>query len=284
MLRKWFEEFVTERRYVQNVSCNTLRWYEDAWRAWRKYLPEDLTMLGTGVIIQMREAGLSPVSVNGRLRALNAWLRWLYGRGYIPVLVKLPKLREDQESPRIFTPQQLQVLLKASPKSHREQRIVLLVALLIDTGLRIAEALTLRQQDIDFDNLLLHVRKGKGGKDRLVPISQELLRRMYRGGIVAKTDGFLFASRRGTPLLYRNARRDFALLCKRLGVSGPRISFHPLRHTMATEYLKSGGDVFSLQRILGHSTLSMTQRYVHMNVMDLSVAHQQRSLLRRLGS
>jgi site-specific recombinase XerD len=119
------------------------------------------------------------------------------------------------------------------------------------------EALSLRSDDVDLDNFLLLVH-GKGGKDRVVPISADLRRVMWRWLKAKSGDGGLvFPTRNGTKMNYRNTLDDFKRLGKRLGIIAVRFSFHTLRHTFAVNYIRNGGDVFRLQRILGHTTLNL---------------------------
>jgi len=84
----------------------------------------------------------------------------------------------------------------------------------------------------------------------------------------------LFYSGQGDKLIQRNALRDFKALCKQLSITGVRCSFHTMRHSFAVAYLRNGGDVFRLQRILGHNKLDMTRRYVNLQTEDLQAVHQ----------
>ncbi len=140
------------------------------------------------------------------------------------------------------------------------------------------------RRDVDLDNLLLRVW-GKGGKQRLVPMSVEMRRllwRWLRKGQEAP-EAFVFPSRQGFKLNQRNLLRDFKLFGIRLQITGVRFSFHTLRHTFAVNYIRNGGDVFRLQRILGHTTLEMTRRYVNLQTSDLQAVHSKLSLLSRRG-
>jgi integrase/recombinase XerD len=152
----------------------------------------------------------------------------------------------------------------------------------MDTGMRLDEALNLRTPDVDFENLLITIRKAKGGKQRVVPFSTSLRKVLFK--YVAASGGgggLVFSTRDGGPLLQNNVRRDFTRLCKRIGIAGRGVKggFHILRHGFATEYLRRGGDVIRLGRILGHSTLEVTRRYVHLQTEDLSAVHERLSLL-----
>ena len=136
---------------------------------------------------------------------------------------------------------------------------------------------------MDFDNLLLTVR-GKGRKERLVPFSFELRRILVRWQQFTERQrwrsDWLFATRTGTRLSQRNALRAHYALLARLDI--PKSGFHRLRHTFATSYLQHGGDVVRLSRVLGHSQITTTMRYLHLVTTDLQKPHQQLSILNRL--
>jgi integrase/recombinase XerD len=127
--------------------------------------------------------------------------------------------------------------------------------------------------------MLLTVR-GKGDKHRVVPMSFELRRMLFRH---LDKHNFIsvFCSSKGSPLSQRNALRDMKIVTGHLGITGVRCSFHTLRHTFALNYIRNGGDVFRLQRILGHTTLEMTRRYVNLQTEDLQAVHNKLSMLTR---
>jgi integrase/recombinase XerD len=161
---------------------------------------------------------------------------------------------------------------------HR--RLHLLVLILLDTGCRISEALTLRVCEIDMDNMLVTL-DGKGRKQRIVPFSFELRKALFRyiTDFKRKPDSLLLASRNETQLGRRVMLRDVKLLCKRLGFTPPPRTLHAFRHSFAVNYLRRGSSVFHLQKILGHSSLEMTRRYANLLTEDLQAVHQKISLL-----
>jgi len=175
--------------------------------------------------------------------------------------------------------------MKWRPKSIPQQRLHLLISFLLDIGARIDEALSLRWTDVDFDNLLVLLH-GKGGKDRRIPMSLELRKRLfqYQKRIQLKAErnissDLVFGTRGGTKQGRRNVLRDVKVLCRELGFEPPARTLHAFRHTFATNYLRRGGNVFLLQRALGHSSLEMTRRYAHLQTSDLSAVHEKLSLL-----
>jgi integrase/recombinase XerD len=154
----------------------------------------------------------------------------------------------------------------------------LLIIVLLDTGCRIEEVLSLRAADCDLDNLLFTV-SGKGRKQRKILFSFEPRRHLSRFLVDLHPEQLVFATRRGRKLGRRNVLRDVRLLCQRLGVIPPERTLHAFRHTFAIHYLRKGGSVFHLQKVLGHSTLEMTRRYANLLTEDLQAVHQKISLL-----
>jgi site-specific recombinase XerD len=144
------------------------------------------------------------------------------------------------------------------PKSKSQHRVLSLALLILDTGLRIAEALALRSTDVDLDNQLLTVTNGKGRKDRVIPFSLAGRKVLYQ---LTRKGGYLFPTP-GETLGVRNAQRDLTKLCVRAGITGVRTSPHTLRHSFAIKYLRNGGNLEYLRRILGHSSILVTQRYL----------------------
>ena len=176
-------------------------------------------------------------------------------------------------------------LVAYRPASAAERHMHAVSCLILDTGLRIDEALSLdRSEDIDLDELLLTVRDGKGGKGRVVPLSLAGRRVLFRHTqqLAPAYGSRLFFASDGAKIGQRNALRVFKRICERCGVKGVRCSFHTLRHTFATAYLRNGGDVFRLQRILGHAKLDMTRRYVQLQTDDLRAVHEKHSALASL--
>jgi len=119
----------------------------------------------------------------------------------------------------------------------------------------------LKKSDIDLDQLLIQVM-GKGRKQRTVPMSIHLMKILFKWA----TNEQLFETGNGGIISRSNAQRDFTAMGKKLGI---RISAHRCRHTMATNYLVSGGQISQLRRILGHSSILTTQKYEHLATSNL---------------
>lgn len=266
-----FERFVKEKTFLLGVTPKTIRWYRQRWNAFTRTIgtPDVLDRFVLNeFVIKLRESGIKPRSCNVYICSINSFPSWLWENNLISERLKIKELKEDQVVIPTYTKEHIASFLSWKPKTWPEKRMYALVCTLIDTGARIdIELLPLRREDIDFENLLIRL-KGKGGKERLVPMSLELRRILYRW---LQTHEFqiVFHTRDGCKQGYRNTFRDFDKACKKLGI--PCKGFHCFRHTYATEYLRSGGGELYLQKALGHSTLTMTKRYVQINENDLKL-------------
>jgi len=222
----------------------------------------------------MRAKGLKETGVNTVLRCANAYLHWKSGSerkcGPGCTHPRIAQLKEPRLVMPTFTEQQVKRLITWKPKGKYHRRLHVLILFLLDTGCRISEALGLRTSEVDFDNLLVTL-DGKGRKQRVVPISFELRKVLFRFCMDtgSKPDALLFASRTGSLWSRRNILRDVKRLCRNLGITPPGRTLHAFRHTFAVNYLRRGGSVFHLQKVLGHSTLEMTRRYANLVTADL---------------
>lgn len=267
-----FERFIRERKYLKNVSPRTIEWHEQSlrWLGVEKPTQSDLK----DFVLRMRAANLNTASVNCRIRSVNAYLRWLDSS------LRVPKLKEESFVPSTYSTVQVRAIVRWKPCGFFQRRLHALMLCLFDTGVRLDEALSLRVSDCSLDDLLMTVT-GKGRKQRIIPFSMELRRVLARFmmDFRLRADGFLFGTKIGRKLAARNVSRNVKALCARLGFTAPKRSCHATRHTFATEYLRRGGSVFHLQKVLGHSTLEMTRRYANLVTADLQAVHERVSLL-----
>ncbi len=164
------------------------------------------------------------------------------------------------------------------PSALRDRTIILV---LVDTGLRTSELCTLNVADFDHKQKRLHVIGGKGGKDRYVYVGTETRRNVLKYLVQrfplndSNPNTPLFVTREGNRFTRQHLWRHLKRLGKKAGVEGSNP--HRFRHTFAIEFLRNNGNAFSLQGILGHTTLDMTRRYVQYAEADLAEAHKQAS-------
>jgi integrase/recombinase XerD len=177
----------------------------------------------------------------------------------------------------VFSDADIKALLTWRPTTLTQWRLAAVVQTLLDTGCRINEVLTLRAADVDFENLLMLV-DGKGSKQRKVPFSIELRKTLWRykqlrERQVGPLTGYMFCCRHGQRIAYRNMYRDIINLCTEVGIT-KRVHCHLARHTFACHFMKNGGSIYTLSRILGHSSVTTTQTYIRgLGVEDFKEEH-----------
>jgi site-specific recombinase XerD len=160
------------------------------------------------------------------------------------------------------------------PTCQRDRAIILL---LLDTGIRATELCTLTLATLDLKNQRLTVM-GKGRKERTLPICPRTAQEIWRYHTTrdnARPRDPVFSTRTGRPMDRHNLRHMLVGAGKRAGVPG--VTVHRFRHTFAINFLRNGGNIFALQRILGHATLDMVQRYLAIAQTDIDQAHREAS-------
>jgi integrase/recombinase XerD len=178
-----FAAFVQERRYLKNVSPSTVSWYTSA----LKWLPSESPTREElkDTVMRMRAKGLRETGCNAAIRAINAYLHWDSGSehkcGAGCTHLRIPHLKEPQNILPTLTAEQVTRLVNWKPKAKNfyQRRLHLLTLMLLDTGCRITEAVTVLVRDVDMENLLITL-DGKGRKQRIAPFSYALRRALHR--------------------------------------------------------------------------------------------------------
>ncbi len=204
---------------------------------------------------------LAPATIARKLAAVRAFLRHSLGAARVPDARLAPRRgRRLPDAPRSGeVDRELAALEGEGPLPLRNRALVELV---YSAGLRSSEAVGLDLGDVDFEQELVHVRRGKGGKDRVVPLGEEAADwvarylRDARPGLARGANDALFLSATGKRLDTSTLRRL---------VPHP----HRLRHAFATHLLEGGADLRTIQELLGHSSLSTTQIYSHVDARRL---------------
>jgi integrase/recombinase XerD len=273
-----YAQFLREKTYLCNFSpryIKLFRWVFNRWDALIGQPPDKQNVKEW--VIRLTQSGISPVTVNTYARAYNSFLTWLFEEGHTPERLRIKKVKEGQRPPKTFTEDQLKKFLSFRPKSFEGHRLYAMMCLAIDTGVRVDELLTLKRDWIDLDNLLVKVL-GKGNKERVVPISIECRKVLYKF-LRLHTFDVAFPSRHGDKLNYRGVLRQLQGVAEGMGIKNA--GWHKFRHTFASNYVKEG-NIFYLQRILGHADIQTTKIYVTVQTADLQLAHKKTSLLSKL--
>ena len=175
--------------------------------------------------------------------------------------IKTPKI--PKKIPTVLTKEEIKKMIDLTKnKKHR-----LLIKLLYSTGMRLNECVNLKVKDLELENKIGWVRKGKGAKDRMILISNSLIEELKEFLKDKKPEDYVFSGRNGK-LSKRNVQKVVKLAAQRAGIT-KKVSPHTLRHSFATHLLESGVDIRKIQVLLGHSNLSTTQIYTSVSQAEL---------------
>ncbi|MDD5629930.1 MAG: tyrosine-type recombinase/integrase [Elusimicrobia bacterium] len=252
--------------------------------------PADVEAAQLRAFIEARRAsGNRPNTIDVYFRILRTFWRFLFRDGLVlrNPMEQLTRPKLERKFIKPITEEQLRALLAAidtrDPLGLRDHALILFLA---DTGLRISEALSLQISDIDWGSGSLTVM-GKGRKERRVAFGQvagRMLRLwLQRRGGASESDP-LWINRLGGRMDRRNFQQRMKQHTTRAGIAAERLSPHALRHFFALSFLRNGGDVMALQKLLGHSSLAMVRNYVNMTDDDALQAHRRASPLDKLGA
>jgi site-specific recombinase XerD len=232
---------------------------------------------------------LRPATVQTFFKHLRTFFNWMVKQEIISAspMRKMPAIiaRPDQIQP--FTQDQVLGLLNAAKQSQHRHRDAAILWFLFDTGLRASEICGLKMKDVDFKERKCLVL-GKGNKYRAVPFGRIAGKELwqYVRGEHREPNAPVFISDRGTRAGDALTRGGLLQLVERLGrkagIERARCCPHTFRHTFAIEFLRNGGNIFTLKEILGHTSLHMTNRYVAFAQADIVNQHRQFSPADRL--
>lgn len=233
-----------------------------------------------GYIDGLRERGLTPSSVATKVRSIKAWGKWLAAEEYTArdTFARVRQTKVDDTAREAFTPDEVDRLLAACDRKRVVgARDFALMVLMFSTGLRASEVVGLCVEDIDADKGLIVVRRGKGGKFRVVPLGRAAEKALYkyldhaRRRCYGADEGRLFLTDDGKPL---DVNALWKTLHKRGRRAGVHTHPHKFRHSAAIQYLRGGGRLETLKAMLGHTTLNMTLHYARLAGVDLTTAHE----------
>ena len=287
-LKQALEEFQGYLKAELNRPAATIHGYTKDLRIFLKYLEKN----GQGDIpvekISSRhlsdylrhltkEKSLRPNTVKRRLIALRSLFNFLVESEYLKEnpAADLPRPRLPQRHPRYLSKEEVEKMLAtfselSSPSALRDKTILMC---LYYTGLRAKELVSLKIEDIDFQEKMIAVKNGKGGRFRRVPLHPLLESRLqqYLAEAPAVANGYLFCNRQGLPLS-TDYVHHFVKECARKAGLKKKVTPHMLRHTFATHLYRRGVDVFTLAKLLGHVELRSTSIYTHTDLEHLRQA------------
>ncbi|MBC7264764.1 MAG: tyrosine-type recombinase/integrase [Chloroflexi bacterium] len=223
------------------------------------------------------DRALSSHTVAGYVKTLKAFFSWAVMEGLLtdnPMRhIKTPKIATVAMP--FFTDQEVSRLLTTIRKPTAQgKRNYAMLHVLLDTGVRVSELVNLQMKNLCIDGGYFKVL-GKGNKERIVPLGRSSCRTLldyvhrYRPTPALSSIDNVFLTRAGYPLTSDYVYKIIAQACREAGIHGKRLGPHTCRHTFARNFLLNGGDLLTLQRILGHSSLEVVKLYVNLDTKDL---------------
>ena len=278
-MKKQIEDFLVYLRAEKDVSPHTLKAYTQDLKEFEAFVekkPKDIDNLDIRTFLaSLYHRNLMKSSIARKLASIRSFFKYLHREGYVrsnpAKLVSSPKVPKNL--PKFLTIDEVFSLVE-TPKgeSFKPSRDKAIIELLYSCGLRVSELTSLDISDLDIKETIIRV-KGKGRKERIIPIGSKAMESIKnylpeRISLRKKSPG-LFLNNRGGRLTQRSVRRILLHYSRMINLTG-NMSPHTLRHTFATHLLHEGADLRSIQELLGHSSLSTTQKYTHLDIRQLT--------------
>lgn len=267
---KAYEMFMQEQQFRGN-SRETIAYYKITLNMFMDFCGRDLDIDELDVILfksyQMHldtEKDIKRVSVQTYARAVRVFYRYLYFEDLLDIDInKLKLMKSKKESILPLTDAELNKLISCfNMDIFLDVRNRLICQLMFDCGLRRGEIVNLKTSDISINNCTMLIN-GKGSKQRVVPFGQCTKEFILKYSSYVPCDSiYFFVNNDGSPITSNTIKKLFVKLKEKSGIS--RLYPHLLRHTFATNYIYNGGNLEVLRVLLGHSSINITQVYVHL--------------------
>ena len=246
---------------VRNLSPVTQRCYVHAVAKFARHFNRSPDRLGLAEVreyqVHLTSTGISWASFNVAVCAL----RFFYGvtLGRTAMIERIPYARKRRQLPVILSAEEVARFLAAVPS--RKHRTALMTA--YAAGLRVSEVVRLKIADIDSSRMLIRVEQGKGGRDRYIMLSPQLLVVLRAYWREARPEHWLFSGQDESRPLDASVLQAACRTARERAKLGKPVTVHTLRHSFATHLLEAGTDIRTIQVLLGHRDLSTTARYTH---------------------
>ena len=277
----------------RNLREGTINHYKQSYTQFYKYFDANMPVenftsdMYKQYVVFLRNTLQNDVSINSYLRDLITTLHFLMSEGYVEPF-KMQAIKVDRTNVETYSDEELRTLLqKPNIKkcSFTEYQSWVMTNFLFSTGIRQRSLMYIKVKDIDFDNNVVYVNVTKNRKPLLVPINQtmaHILNEYLKYRKYKNKEDFLFCNVFGEQLVKSTCYHMLYEYNKRRGVETTGI--HRYRHTFARQWILNGGNVVSLSRLLGHSSLQITQNYVNLLVSDVAKEVDTINLLDKFSS
>lgn len=291
MIGSDIDDFVASLRFERGLSENTCQAYASDLRSFHEFLVgrkiDDVSLVDRGIVVdflQEAAAGFNRATVARRLASLRSWLKYLHSRRRIsedPTAL-MKQARKSLVLPKTLSEREVSDMIGGiagdDPRSVRDRAIL---EVLYGCGLRVSELCSLSLDSIVGDGELFRIF-GKGSKERLVPIGAaagravmdylERARGYYANGDIANDR--LFLTRLGKMFTRQGIFKIIRQRAAAAGIPQEKISPHVMRHCFASHMLGRGADIRAIQELLGHSSVSTTQIYTHVDAARFGEIHR----------
>jgi len=277
-MKEYIDKFIRYLEVEKGVSDHTVRAYRKDLEEFSDYVktqPDKIDMIDVrGFIADQIKKGLNKITVSRRLSSIRSFFKFLYREGFTgsnpAKLVSNPKV--PKLLPRFLSVDDVFSLIeKPEGIGFMIARDKAILELLYSSGLRVSELAGLNLDDINIKESLTKIR-GKGKKERIVPVGSKAIDAiksyLVERILLKAKDKALFLNRMGTRLTDRGVRRIVVKYARGSFITG-KIGPHTLRHSFASHLLQDGADLRVIQELLGHSSLSTTQKYTHLDITHL---------------
>jgi tyrosine recombinase XerC len=280
MLEQWIESFLSYLKNQKRYSGHTLISYATDLQALQKFCSQkNLTLLDKSSLTEflafLKQKNYSNRSIARKISCLKSFSRYLNRSGKIsapPLILRTPKF--EQKLPTYLQEQQMEsALYLPTAKAGLGYRDRAILELFYSSGLRLAELVGLKLDSLDRTEGTVRVL-GKRNKERIVPVGDKALESVHlyieqeRNKIAGLKHDYLFVNRNGGRITPRSIARIVKWYLQKVS-EGAKVSPHTIRHTFATHLLNRGADLRAIQEMLGHASLSTTQKYTHLDIQHL---------------
>jgi len=279
VLDRHIKGFIDFLRAERAISTHTERAYRGDLNEFLSFVKKDPQEIDNvdirNFLATLHKKGMRKTSISRKLATIRSFFKYLHREGIVKrnpaKLVSTPRM--SRRLPRFLSIDEVFSLMDA-PRgdTFRRARDRAILELLYSCGLRVSELVSLDMSDLDLKEGFIRV-KGKGRKERILPVGSKALEAIknYLPERITKKrrSPAIFLNNRGGRLTDRSVRRILSMYSRILNIKG-NLSPHTLRHTFATHMLHGGADLRSIQELLGHSSLSTTQKYTHVDITHLT--------------
>ncbi len=287
-MRNEIEQFEKFLRNIKNLSNNSISAYRNDLDVFTKFIQKDIKEVSykdiEEFIYEQRLNGFSSNTIIRRIATLRNFFKFMLQRGYIDhdPTAMIQKIKKTKPLPKFLTENEIERLFASIDRNTKNGfRDYVMLSLMLMTGIRVSELLNLRVSDIDFKNSYITIRMGKGRKDRIVPLNDDVKKLLESYIKETKPHNGLFDND-NSPKSRRGVLYVVQKYCKKANIE-KKVTPHTFRHTFATLLLKKGENIRLVQSLLGHSNISTTAIYLHIVDKEKTKAVQSLNGIVNLG-